>query len=154
MPRPLLDTAQPDLMHIDQRLAREPVAWLGTTRPNGRPHNIPIWFLWRDPEILLFTPRRSQKVKNLAASAAGVVTLDSADGGNDIVIVEGRARPVDDADVEPLAVGFVEKYTPRMTETFAEWRANFDQAVLFTADRILAWSKPGGELRFRLVTPE
>ena len=152
MPTPLLDGAQPDLAHIGGRLSVEPIAWLGTTRPDGRPHNVPVWFLWQDPVIVVFTPRRSQKVKNLAATPACVVTLDSADGGNDIVIVEGRGRVATDAEITPMDDAFAAKYESLMTQTFAEWRAIFDQPLLITVERIVAWSKPGGETRFRVIT--
>ena len=27
-----------------QRLATEPILWLATTRPDGRPHLVPVWF--------------------------------------------------------------------------------------------------------------
>ena len=36
----LLDVARGDDRHTAERLAAEPVIWLGTVRPDGRPHDV------------------------------------------------------------------------------------------------------------------
>ena len=47
----LLDVTRADDRHTAQRLSAEPVIWLGTVRPDGRPHNVPVWFAWHDPKF-------------------------------------------------------------------------------------------------------
>ena len=39
----LLDVTRTDDRHTSERLSAEPVIWLGTVRPGGRPHNVPVW---------------------------------------------------------------------------------------------------------------
>jgi pyridoxamine 5'-phosphate oxidase-like protein len=36
--------------------------WISTTRPDGRPHAMPVWGLWLDETFLFSTSRRSRKV--------------------------------------------------------------------------------------------
>jgi hypothetical protein len=69
--------------------------WVGTTRPDGRPHLMPVWGLWVLERLYFGTDRRSRKARNLAANSAVVVHLESAD---DVVIVEGEAVKVEFMD--------------------------------------------------------
>jgi PPOX class probable F420-dependent enzyme len=77
-----------------RRLARAHNYWLSTTRPDGRPHAMPIWGLWLDETFLFSTARRSRKGRNLRRRPQAVVHLES---GEQTVILEGRVREVRDA---------------------------------------------------------
>jgi hypothetical protein len=63
--------------------------WLGTTRPDDRPHVMPVWGVWIDDIVYFGTAPDSVKALNLASNPAAVVHLES---GNDVVIVEGRTE--------------------------------------------------------------
>ena len=80
MAEPLLDRNRPDDAHTDARLNTEPVIWLGTTCPDARPHQVPVWFCWHDPEILIFSMPATRKVRNLRRNPRVALTLDSAVG--------------------------------------------------------------------------
>jgi F420H(2)-dependent biliverdin reductase len=81
--------------------------WLATTRPNGKPHLVPIWFAWVNDKFYLCTQTDSVKVKNLQANPRCSIALED---GNNPVIGEGEARflsaPFDDA----VAAVFKAKY--------------------------------------------
>ena len=51
----MLDLSDRRQAHADQRLRTDQIAWLGTVRPDGRPHLVPIWFLWDGESVLFFT---------------------------------------------------------------------------------------------------
>jgi PPOX class probable F420-dependent enzyme len=76
-----------------RRLVRAHNYWLSTTRPDGRPHAMPIWGLWLDETFLFSTARRSRKGRNLSRRPQAVVHLES---GDQTVILEGRVREVRD----------------------------------------------------------
>jgi nitroimidazol reductase NimA-like FMN-containing flavoprotein (pyridoxamine 5'-phosphate oxidase superfamily) len=78
--------------------------WIGTTRPDGRPHAMPVWGLWLNESFFFSTGRRSRKALNLAHAPYLVVHLES---GDDVVILEGTAREVTD---QALLAEFVEAY--------------------------------------------
>jgi PPOX class probable F420-dependent enzyme len=150
----LLDVARGDDRHTDERLTAEPVIWLGTVRPDGRPHTVPVWFAWHDPLVLIFSMPRTVKVRNARTSPAVSLTLDSADGGRDIVLAEGRATVVSGADQHPhfLAAKFRDKYAQSPGSTsFEEWRATFSQPLLVHVQRITAWTRTADGLAYRVV---
>ena len=65
--------------------------WIGTTRPDGRPHAMPVWGVWLDEVFYFGTNRNSRKGRNLAANPELVVHLES---GDEVVIFEGQAEEV------------------------------------------------------------
>ena len=83
-----------------EQLAKARNYWVGTTRPDGRPHLMPVWGLWVHGRLYFGTDRRSRKARNLDDNPAVVVHLESAD---DVVIVEGEAVKVEFFDEGLLA---------------------------------------------------
>ena len=65
--------------------------WVATTRPDGRPHVMPVWGLWLNEAFYFSTDRSSIKGRNLAANPHLVVHLES---GDEVVILEGLAEVV------------------------------------------------------------
>jgi 2,4-dienoyl-CoA reductase-like NADH-dependent reductase (Old Yellow Enzyme family) len=79
--------------HAEERLSHSRNYWICTSRPDGRPHSIPVWGFWIDGALYFGTGRSSRKGKNLASSPAVSVHLES---GDDVVILEGTAEEVSD----------------------------------------------------------
>ncbi|HXH84995.1 MAG TPA: pyridoxamine 5'-phosphate oxidase family protein, partial [Candidatus Tectomicrobia bacterium] len=95
------------------RLIRAHNYWVGTTRPDGRPHAMPVWGVWVGGAFYFGTGHRSRKARNLAANPAMVVHLER---GNEAVIVEGRAAPVRSrAGLEAVDREYLRKYRMRLT---------------------------------------
>ena len=46
--------------------------WVCSTRPDGRPHAMPVWALWIDGALWFSTDPSSYKARNLARSPEGV----------------------------------------------------------------------------------
>jgi nitroimidazol reductase NimA-like FMN-containing flavoprotein (pyridoxamine 5'-phosphate oxidase superfamily) len=80
-----------------ERLERARNYWVSTTRPDGRPHAMPVWGLWLEDAFVFGSGRDSAKSRNLAANPAIVVHLES---GDETVILEGLAEPVLDMELE------------------------------------------------------
>jgi PPOX class probable F420-dependent enzyme len=150
----LLDVTRTDDRHTSERLSVEPIIWLGTVRPDGRPHNVPVWFAWHDPMVLIFSMPKTAKVRDVRLSPAVGLTLDSADGGQDIVLAEGRAELIAGADQHPhlLAGRFREKYAQSLRAmSFDQWRSTFSQPLLIQVDRITAWTRTAAGVAYRVV---
>lgn len=82
--------------------------WLITASPRGRPHAVPLWGLWDEGSFFFSTDSLSRKAVNIAENDAVVVHLES---GDEVVIVEGKARRATDADVlERLDGAYRQKY--------------------------------------------
>lgn len=94
-------------MDRETRLQTAPNIWLATARPNGRPHLIPVWFLWLNGNFYFCTAMRSVKARNLMANPRASVALED---GNQPVIAECAARLVARPYSDELIRGFKEKY--------------------------------------------
>jgi hypothetical protein len=78
---------------VGQRMASARNYWIATTRPDGRPHVMPVWGVWIDATFYFGTAKHSRKARNLATTPALGVHLES---GDDVVILEGVAVEVTD----------------------------------------------------------
>ena len=131
----LLDLNQARDAHIDHRLRTEPIIWLSTVRPDGRPHLVPVWFLWERQTILFFSQPRAQKVRNLLHRNQVVLALNADDEGEDVVIVEGEATLLPAGTVDATLPAFVAKYARLMARigTSPEaMAASYTQAIQVT----------------------
>src|SRR5918995_3311351 len=84
--------------------------WIGTTRPDGRPHAKPVWGVWIEDQLLFSTHPETITARNLEANPALVVHLES---GDQVAIVEGTAMRLEDRS---LLARFGEAY-----ETKYDW---------------------------------
>jgi len=117
--------------------------WICTTRPDGRPHAMPVWGLWLEGRIVFSTDPVSLKARNFIARPDVVVHLDS---GDDVVIVEGRVKPMDVALLPAFLDAYEAKYQHRPTEDQTEG------VYQLRPDRVLAWREqdfPTSATRFR-----
>ena len=150
----LLDVTRTDDRHTSERLIAEPIIWLGTVRPDGRPHNVPVWFAWHDPMVLIFSMPKTAKVADVRLSPAVSLALDSADGGQDIVLAEGR--PELDHRGGP-ASALPGRQVPREVRasmgamSFDQWRSTFSQPLLVHVERIIAWTRTAAGAAYRVV---
>jgi hypothetical protein len=93
--------------------------------------------------MLIFSMPNTAKVRDMQRSPAVSLALDSADGGQDIVLAEGRAELVT-ADRHPhfLASQFQHKYALSLgSMPFEEWRLTFSRAVLIHVERVISWTR-------------
>lgn len=117
---------------IEARLGRELNIWMATVRDDGRPHLVPVWFVWLSDMLYFCTGKHSQKFHNLRQNQN--ISLALPDTGS-VVIVEGEAHAADRATTETLAEYFFNKYEWDFRyDTSADWRL-----VAVTPHKILAW---------------
>jgi len=82
-----------------ERLERERIAWLTTVTPEGQPQTLPIWFIWEDGTILLYSRKVAVRNANLRQNPRVAFHLSDDGAGGDIVEIEGEA--VLDPDAPP-----------------------------------------------------
>ncbi len=93
-----------------ERLAGAHLYWVGTTRPDGRPHAVPIWGAWVDGAFYFEGSPETRRGRNLTANPAVAVHIER---GDDVVIVEGVAEEVVGPDptlAARIAGAFAAKY--------------------------------------------
>jgi F420H(2)-dependent biliverdin reductase len=65
--------------------------WIASTRPDQRPHLVPVWFAWQAGKIYLCIEPGSLKARNIAQQPEVALALE--DGAHP-VICEGRASVI------------------------------------------------------------
>jgi len=113
------------------RLRDESNIWLATTRPDGRPHLTPIWFVYVDDRFYVCTSGRAVKVRNVRANPKTSVSLES---GNQPVIVEGEARVLGRPYPPSVAAEFVRKF-----EWDLDSEPEYDALIEVTPTKWLRW---------------
>lgn len=137
-----LDLNHPRHVHADARLRDEPILWLGTVRPDGRPHLVPVWFLWDGASIYIYSQPAAQKLRNLAANDRVTLALEAANRGGDIVIIEGTAEVMDVADAPDVIPPYTTKYeqdAAAMDSTVAQMLTAFNRLIRVTPETLRAW---------------
>lgn len=111
------------------RLEREQIIWLATVRPAGRPHLVPLWFVWAGGSIYLCVTGSSVKVRNIAANPAVSLALES---GSVPVVIEGHAALLARPWPDEAVLGFQRKYDWTLITD-----AEYDTLVAVTPQRWL-----------------
>lgn len=71
---------------VEARLVASIHYWLGTTRPDGRPHVVPRWGVWVDERFFYDGSPETRHARNLTANPNCALHLED---GLEVTIVEG-----------------------------------------------------------------
>ncbi len=138
----MLDLNNPKQGHVDQRLRSDIMLWLSSVRPDGRPHIVPVWFLWDGSTFLIFSQPNTQKIRNLQQNTNVMLALDNTNNGSDVIMLEGKAELLDNESVNTTDSAYVKKYGPSIQrigftpETMAQ---SYSQAIRVTPTKFLGW---------------
>jgi len=110
--------------------------WVSTTRPDGHPHSVPVWYLWDGEHIYFKSSKSTQKVRNLVQQPEIVV---HASDGDDAIILEGRGIIVTDpGDWTQVNDAYIEKYVDPHSGAKATI-AEIDNLYSVDVRRIMCW---------------
>ena len=135
----MLDLNSEKGAHADERLRNNIIGWFTTVRPDGRPHTVPVWFLWDGSTILIFSGV-NLKVRNLRSNPNVTLALDQSDEGGDAIVIEGTAELLDDPDIKTTLPAYAQKYAG-LLESYG-WTAesmspNYPQAIRVTPTKFM-----------------
>ena len=123
---------------IDTQLRAHRSIWVSTTRPDGRPHAMPVWYWWDGQALYFITARTTQKARNLAA--CDQVVAHGWDG-DDVVVAEGTVVLVANANErERLERAWADKYVEPVTGERDSTRREHDLVFRLDIRRIMAWT--------------
>jgi PPOX class probable F420-dependent enzyme len=138
----MLDLTSPKDAHISERLQAEPIIWLSTTRPDSRPHLVPVWFLWDGQTFLIFSKPDNQKIRNVRHNPSVMLALEAANQGSDVVLIEGEATLLTEPASTAMSPEYLAKYAAfiaQMQWTPEGMAATYSQAIRVQPTRFLAW---------------
>ncbi len=113
------------------RLEREHNLWIASVRADGRPHIVPVWFVWADDRFYLCIQPGSVKARNLRRDGRVAVSLED---GSRPVICEGRGRFLEPPWPSKVAAAFREKYDWELSG-----EKDYTAMVEIVPEKWLAW---------------
>lgn len=124
---------------VVERLGKARNYWVSTTRPDGRPHAVPVWAAWVGDTLYFDGHPHTRWGRNLAHNPAISVHLES---GDEVVILEGTVEDIASMDhpfAEKVVAAFDAKYG-------ANSSAGIDELVehglyALRPQVVLAWSE-------------
>jgi hypothetical protein len=117
---------------VRQRMQRERNIWMATTRPDGRPHVAPLWFVWHDDRAYLMTG--GVKLANVQHNGFAALNVED---GNRVVIIEGTARVVllEEPLFEAIAELFQQRYDWDIRDSL-----DTNELIEVTPVKVLTWN--------------
>ena len=107
--KPLLDTTTTAGKRVQKRLERELIIWLVTCGSDGRPHAVPVWFLWDGKTFLIYS-LPGQKVNDIEANAKVQLHFNTTPDGDDVVRIDGDASRLRRYPLAYKVPNYIRKY--------------------------------------------
>jgi PPOX class probable F420-dependent enzyme len=95
--------------HAQSRLKKDLVIWLATSSRDGRPHVVPVWFLWDGKTFLIYSVP-GQKVRDIEANPYVALHLNTDPEGEDVIRVDGTAKIVPKQPPAYQVPSYIRKY--------------------------------------------
>jgi PPOX class probable F420-dependent enzyme len=94
------------------RLEQDTLIWLTTTSADGTPQPNPVWFLWEEAadSVLTYTANNAVRLTHIALRPRVALNFDTADGGDDVVVLTGVAEQALDAPAADQHAEYLDKY--------------------------------------------
>lgn len=127
------------------QLESEQVAWLTTVSPTGKPQPSPVWFLWRNGQILVFSEPTAPKVRNISHNPKISLAFNTDFHGGQVSIFQGDAALVEDQQTGKDADSFpdyVEKYKDGIESlklTPESMLDQYSQLIVITPTHLRGW---------------
>lgn len=130
--------------YVEQRLTESITYWIGTTRPNGRPHISPIWGIWHEGCFWFDGSPETRRGKNIAHNPYITVNLED---GTKVVIVEGVVTDLKEVSLgvrQTLSEVYTAKYS---AHGYSPEPETWESGIYVTEPHtILAWTEFGVDM--------
>jgi hypothetical protein len=114
-------------VEVDDFLATERTCRVATVDDEGRPHVVPLWFVWHRQELWLYSLTRSRRWADLQANPRAAVVVDAGTAYGELcgVEIEGATDVVGEVprtgepqpDLDAVEAAFAQRYHPELDGT-------------------------------------
>jgi PPOX class probable F420-dependent enzyme len=156
MPAATLTTRpSPHRPSVEAALRDDPVAWLSSVQPDGRPHVVPVWFHWDGERIVAFSKPNARKIGNLRDQPSVMLAVGTPGPEFEVELIEAIAE-IPEADAsEVMPEGFGAKYREllrRANLTVQRFAEVYSQPIVLRPTRFLGYGGRGWETAGSLAT--
>lgn len=106
----MIDLSSERGIRVAARLDQELIIWLTTVRADGTPQPTPVWFLWVDQAVLIYSQPNKQKLRNIAQNANVALNFNSDEYGDNVAVITGMAQIDLHAPLADQMSAYLEKY--------------------------------------------
>ena len=97
--------------HVRERLRDERLVWLTTVDDDGTPQPNPVWFWWDGADsVLVYNDNTARRLERLASGCRVSLHFQADAGGDDVVVLTGRAEAAPDAPAPMANDAYLAKY--------------------------------------------
>ena len=84
------------LLDARRLFADQDVVHLASTRPDGSPHVVPVWFVWREEAIYVSARRDSSTWRNIERDPRVCATFHTGSSWRELagIVIRGHAEPL------------------------------------------------------------
>lgn len=142
--RPAVRAEQPTT--AEAALRDDPVVWLSSVQPDGRPHVVPVWFHWDGERIVAFSKPRARKIENLREHASVMLAVGTPGPEFEVELIEATAELPDVAAADVMPEGFGAKYRELLRRaglTVQKFAEVYSQPIVLRPTRFLGYGGRG-----------
>jgi pyridoxine/pyridoxamine 5'-phosphate oxidase len=123
---------------VDAQLRAGSAVILSTVTPEGRPHALPVWYLWTGRYVYFATKTASIKGRNLAAQPWVVAHFST---GDDPLFIDGEVRLVTNkAEQTRVDRDYTAKYVDAVSgEHYGVWAVKGNGLYRIDVRRVVTW---------------
>ena len=99
---------------VERRLREAIVIWLVTVAPNGTPEPAPVWFLWDEQSLIVYSRADTPRERNLRRNPRVALHFDGDGRGGDIVVFAAEVTVDESLPPAHANAAYVAKYADRM----------------------------------------
>jgi len=125
---------------VEAFLAEQRTLRLATATPTGRPHVVPLWFVWMDGTVFMNSTLGNVTVKNLQRNPQATGSIDDGSGYDELrgVLVHGRVAWADaDPRLESVKRAWSQKYLGGKPPPYDRWKNRI--WFRLTPDVVTSW---------------
>jgi PPOX class probable F420-dependent enzyme len=123
-----------------------PVLWLSSVSANGRPHVVPIWFVWDGERILAFSKPNARKLSNLRTEPRAMVAVGSPGPDFAVELIEADAELPRASAADLMPPAFATKYRRllrRADLTLQRFAEVYSQPIVLRPTRFVGYGGRG-----------
>ena len=114
------------------RLETEAVIWLTSVDSKGQAQPSPVWFLWQDDAVLIYSQPRAPKVRAVRHNGAVALNFNTTYHGDNMVVFRGVAEVVEPSPPANSNETYIAKYEEGLKSfgaTPEEFAADYAQLI-------------------------
>ncbi len=93
-----------------ERINSERVIWLTTVSSKGIPQPRPVWFVWDNGDIIIYSSGHAKKLTHISVNPNVSLNFNAGANGYDVQIILGKAYVDKDLPPSNLNKAYSEKY--------------------------------------------